>query len=723
MSQPAYTTFPGSPTPLGATYQAGYTQFNLFSRHATAVSLLLFNQSDDGMPSHRFELDPSTHRSGDIWHIAVNGIPAGQRYGYLVDGPYKPEQGHRFNKHKLLTDPYAKALSGDFNWDLSEGRGYVWFSAKKDLSFDEKENFAHIPKSIVIDSAFDWEHDVRPKIPMKDLIVYEAHVRGFTYHHSSHVKHPGTYLGLVEKIPYLKSLGINAVELLPIHEFDHNENFRTNPFTKKKLHNYWGYSTLSFFAPKASYAAGDKVYGQVNEFKEMVKALHQAGIEVILDVVFNHTAEGNEFGPTLNFKGIDNQIYYMLENGRHYKNYSGCGNTFNCNHPVVINLILDCLRYWVTEMHVDGFRFDLASIMTRDENGHPLPKPPLIDMITHDPLLRDTKMIAEAWDASGMYQVGNFPSNRFADWNGKYRDNLRAFWRGDENSISELATRISGSSDLYQGNGKRPWHSVNFITCHDGFTLNDLVSYNEKNNLANGEDNRDGENHNLSFNLGEEGQSDNEGVREMRRRQKKNMLASILLSQGIPMLLAGDEIARTQEGNNNAWCQDNELSWINWHHIELQTELLRFVEKCCAFRSRHPAFRRHHFLTGHSIKGEALPDIAWYNQRGVPHTWDGRNKFLAFFLSGIMDVTDPILDHDFFIVMNAFEKKLHFKFPRELLPYTWKQVINTAEVSPLDFVDENEAVTLSADKHNLILGRSLQVFLSPSRIETKRGKI
>ncbi|MFH1760559.1 MAG: alpha-amylase family glycosyl hydrolase, partial [bacterium] len=447
-------------------------------------------------------------------------------------------------------------------------------------------------------------------------------MRGFTRHSSSGIKHKGTFRGIIEKIPYLKKLGITAVELMPIHEFDENEILRYDPVTKNKLKNYWGYSTINFFAPRGKYSASGTLGQQVKEFKTIVKALHKSNIEVILDVVFNHTAEGNEFGPTICFRGIDNSIYYMLENGRNYKNYSGCGNTLNCNHPIVQSFILDCLVYWVLEMHVDGFRFDLASILGRDKNGTVLENPPVIERISENPLLRDTKIIAEAWDAAGLYQVGRFPGDRWAEWNGRFRDDIRAFWRGDKGCVPKFATRFTGSSDLYEHANKRPFHSINFVTCHDGFTLNDLVSYNEKHNLMNGEENADGDNNNLSNNCGFEGPVENKEINRLRERQMKNFILTLFLSQGLPMLLSGDEFKRTQQGNNNAYCQDNEISWLDWDLLKKHRSFFSFVKNLIWFRKTHPVFRRGSFFQGKDTGLNGLEDIKWYDENLKLPDWN-----------------------------------------------------------------------------------------------------
>ena len=501
-----HATYPGYPFPLGVHLHDDGAQFALFSRGASAVSLLLFASPEDILPFQTIELDPAYNRTGDIWHVWVEGVCAGQCYGYRVDGPYRPLEGQRFNRNRLLIDPYATALSTRPQWDFLKAKGYDPESPLKDLSLSGRDNADSVPRCVITGNRFDWQEDRPPRRPWSEIIIYETHVKGLTIHPSSGVDRPGTFSGVIQKIPHFKSLGITAIEFLPIQEFNEKETNKVNPLTKEGLVNYWGYSTIAFFAPKSDYGLNGEEGSQVAEFKRMVKELHKAGIEVILDVVFNHTAEGNETGPTLSFRSLDNTVYYMLEKDRRsYQNYSGCGNTVNCNHPVVRQFIIDCLTYWVVKMHVDGFRFDLASIMGRDEEGNIMRNPPLLAEIAENPLLRNTKLIAEAWDAAGAYQVGSFPGHRWSEWNGKFRDDIRMFWRGDPGMVGLLASRISGSADIYQKSGKEPLNSINFLTCHDGFTLNDLVSYNEKHNEANGEGNRDGTNQNYSFNYGVEG--------------------------------------------------------------------------------------------------------------------------------------------------------------------------------------------------------------------------
>jgi isoamylase len=559
MAEEKFITSAGFALPMGAFLKPKGVNFAVFTRHAETVTLVLFRSGTE-KPCAEIPLDPNVNRTGHIWHILVHGLDPNLRYGYRMSGPCDPKgAGHYFSPKNLLLDPYAKALTGGSQW----GVHYCRDGLCSPLSSFQR-------RCCIVGNEFDWEGDRPLNIPLEKSIIYELHVRGFTRHASSGVPHPGTYQGLVEKIPYLKKLGITAVELLPVAEFNELELTNHNPFTGEKLKNFWGYSPLAFFAPKAAYAVNGRNGNQVREFKEMVKALHRAGIEVILDVVFNHTAEGGSDGPVISFRGLDNIIYYLLDpRSREYLNFSGCGNTVNCNHPLVRHLIMDCLRYWVMEMHVDGFRFDLASILGRDQQGNVLSNPPMVEKIAEDPILAHTKIIAEAWDAAGLYQVGSFSTNRrWAEWNGRFRDDVRRFLCGHEGMVAALATRIGGSADLYQDDGRRPHNSINFITSHDGFTLYDQVSYNEKHNLANGEGNRDGCNNNLSWNSGSEGPTDDEAINELRLRRIKTFAAILMLSQGVPMLMAGDEFGRTQRGNNNAYCQDNETSWLDWELAE-----------------------------------------------------------------------------------------------------------------------------------------------------------
>jgi glycogen operon protein len=564
----------GTPLPLGATQQGTGVNFALFSRHATRVRLDLFDLPQDTTPARSIMLDPAHHRTGDVWHVWVEGILPGQLYGYRVEGSYESKKGQRFNPDKLLLDPFATALTRLDDWDFGPARGYDPCSSRADLSYSELDDAGAMPKSIFTHEHFDWEGDQPLQHPASDTVIYEVHVRGFTIHDSSGVDYPGTYRGLVQKIPYLKELGVTAAELMPVQEFNECALIRVNPLTGEKLSNYWGYDPVTFLAPKASYSHSGGLGQQKLEFKRMIIAFHAAGIEVILDVVFNHTAEGNELGPTLYFRGLDNDIYYILaEDRRFYRDFTGAGHTIDANHPVVRDLILAALRHWVVEMHVDGFRFDLASVLGRDEQGSLLSNAPLLERIAEDPILRETKIIAEAWDAGGAYQVGSFSERRWAEWSGRYRDEVRRFWRGDEGMVGWFANRISGSADIYQRSGKGPESSINFVTCHDGFTVNDLVSYARKHNEANGENNRDGADENYSCSYGVEGETDDPEIEAVRKRQIKNLLLTLFISRGVPMLLGGDEFRRTQRGNNNAYCQDNEISWLDWTFLEHHQEI------------------------------------------------------------------------------------------------------------------------------------------------------
>ena len=599
----------GVPLPLGIHESEGGVNFALFSRHASRVRLELFDRPGDATPARVIDLDPARNRTGDVWHVWVEGICPGQLYAYRMDGPYQPREGHRFNFNKLLLDPFATAISPLPGSDLGPARGYDLSAPEQDLVCSKVDDAGAMPKCVFTHDHFDW-HDDRPlRHPWSKTMIYEMHVRGFTIHPNSGVEHPGTYRGLMEKIPYLKELGVTAVELMPVYEFNECQVSGINPQTGKPLSDYWGYDPVAFFAPKASYSSAGGLGQQKLEFKEMVRALHDAGIEVILDVVFNHTAEGNELGPTLCFRGIDNAIFYMLESDkRYYKNYTGTGNTFNANHPVVRDHILAALRYWMVEMHVDGFRFDLASVLGRDGNGKLLADAPLLERIAEDPILRDVKIIAEAWDAAGAYQVGSFSERRWAEWNGRYRDDVRRFWRGDDGMLGSFASRICGSADIYTNSGKGPESSINYVTCHDGFTLNDLVSYRYKHNEANGENNHDGTDANFSENYGAEGGTTDAGIETVRKGQIKNFLLTLLISRGVPMLLGGDEFRRTQGGNNNAYCQDNETSWHDWRFLEQHKEILRFTRGMIAFRRAHPILSKERFYTD--------AEIHWFGPHG-----------------------------------------------------------------------------------------------------------
>ncbi len=648
--------------PLGATAHPDGVNFALFCRHGTAVFLVLYPLNGTE-PMAEIALHPRRNRTGDHWHVLVAGLPSAFNYGWRVDGPSGP--GHKYDPSIVLLDPAATALS----------QGAVWGQSV--------EPYPHCTtrRSVFLRRSFHWQEDAPPLTPLEDTIIYELHVRGFTCHPSSMVAHPGTFTGLIEKIPYLQALGVTAVELLPIHEFDENDCPFVNPLTGEKNRNLWGYNSIAFAAPKAAYAARGTEHGQLTEFKEMVRAFHAAGIEVFLDVVFNHTGEGDHRGRTYSFRGLDNQLYYMIGPDGRYLNFSGCGNTVNCNHPVVRNLLMNCLRFWVADMHVDGLRFDLASVMGRDYLGRVMVDPPVVEMIAEEGILSDTKLIAEPWDAAGLYQVGHFPfGRRWSEWNGQYRDQVRRFWRGEPGLAGALATRLSGSADLYEASGRQPCHSVNFITCHDGFTLWDLVSYNHKHNEANGESNRDGCNENYSWNCGVEGPTDNPEVLGLRRRQVRNFVATLLLSQGVPMLLAGDEFMRTQQGNNNAWCQDNDISWVDWSLAVTHAGFVRFVREMIAFRKRHAALRRRRFLR----EG----DVIWHGTQPHRPDFGPRSRTLALVLDGRRTGREP--DQDIYMAFNALPEAVPFVIPTSPQGRPWRRVMDTALAPPLDIVGEDE---------------------------------
>ncbi|MGI9428967.1 MAG: glycogen debranching protein GlgX [Bythopirellula sp.] len=646
------------PLPYGAIVQEAGVQFMVYSHSATAMRVLLYKRVTDREPYRIVEFNPTTDRWGDIWSMFVPGLKAGQLYHFQADGPYVPIEGHRFNSRARLIDPYARALAGRFQ--------------------SSEDGITRPPKCVVVDDNFDWQGDRHLKIPLSESVIYEMHVRGFTKSGSSDSKHPGSYLGVIDKIPYLKSLGVTAVELMPVHEFPILDPLGKEPPRK----NYWGYDSLAFFSPHRGYMHGSKPGDQVRQFKKMVRALHAAGIEVILDVVFNHTAEGNQEGPTLSFKGLENKVYYMTNPDGTYKNYSGCGNTVNGNHPICREMIFHCLRHWVYNYHIDGFRFDLASILSRGQNGELLPNPPLVEVIAEDPMLADTKIIAEAWDAAGAFQVGHFADRRWAEWNGHYRDDARRYWRGEPGRTGPMATRISGSSDLYKHSGRHPYHSINFVTSHDGYTLLDLVSYEQKHNQANGEDNRDGDNNNYSANNGVEGPTRRKPIVQLRRRQVKNLMATLLLSHGTPMIVSGDEVLRTQRGNNNAYCQDNTMSWFDWKLVEKNAEHLRFMQTLIEFRKAQPTVRRDTFLTGNPAANGKLADVSWYSPNGKPMDWDKPTQgFVCVF--GTTGLDDPVA-RPVMILMHAGTDTQEFIVPAMVKHLPWRQFINTAAEMPRD---------------------------------------
>ncbi len=667
MPAPTLLIGQGKPLPLGLSQSDDGFNLAVFSRHATGMGVLIFD-GGRAQPIETVTLDPGRNRTGDIWHARLNRDLRGKSYALRVEGPWSPEHGHRFDPRMPLLDPYALAMSGSAEWHATTPE-----------PLGERPHPIYSARALATDHEFDWQDDNAPGHSWADTVIYETHVRGLTVHPSSGAVHRGKYLGLVEKIPYLRALGITAVELMPVQEFC---EYEIGLGTGKSLRNYWGYNPVALFAPKASYAAGNDVHAALNEFKTMVRELHRAGIEVILDVVFNHTAEGNERGPTFSFRGLDNAIYYLLEpaTGR-YIDYTGCGNTLNCNHPVVRSLIVDCLRQWVSYFHIDGFRFDLASILGRDTEGRLLANPPLLEQIAEDPLLHHTKLIAEAWDLGGAFQVGRFPGRRWAEWNSNFRDDVRRFWRGDPGMSGAFATRLCGSADLYQSRHESPVNSINFVTCHDGLTLNDLVSYARKHNEANGEGNRDGISENYSENNGAEGPSDDAAVENMRLQQIKNFFVTLLVSRGVPMLLGGDEFRRTQQGNNNAYCQDNEISWYDWRLAQSNAGLQRFVSRLIAFRRAHPVLSAETFYTD--------ADIHWFGVDDRAPEWHGReNRLGCMILQRDGGSSSAIC-----LLFNAALHPSRFVLPRPP-EGQWRIVVDTAQASPADVSDPGEEKTV-----------------------------
>lgn len=692
--------------PLGATWDGNGVNFALYSENATGIELCLFDAETS--EETRIEMRERTHQ---IWHAYVPDIKPGQQYGYRVHGPYEPQNGHRFNPNKLLLDPYAKAIAGVVEIK-DELFSYQIGHPDEDLSYSEVDSAAHIPKSVVINPQFDWEGDKPLRRPYHESVIYEAHVKGLTMLNPDVPENiRGTYAGIAHPatIQYLKSLGVTAIELLPIHHFVNDRNLSENGLT-----NFWGYNTIGYFAPDSRYSSSGHLGEQVTEFKEMVKALHKAGIEVILDVVYNHTAEGNHLGPTLSFKGVDNASYYRLtEDKRFYMDYTGTGNTLNTAFSSVLRLIMDSLRYWRLEMHVDGFRFDLAATLARELHEVNM-LGTFFAIIYQDPVISQAKLIAEPWDiGEGGYQVGNFPAG-WAEWNGKYRDSIRDFWRGADSMLAEFTQRITGSPDLYNDNIRKPTASINFITAHDGFTLHDLVSYNDKHNEANGEDNNDGDSHNRSWNCGTEGETDDPEIIALREKQKRNFLATLFLSQGVPMLVAGDEFGRTQKGNNNAYCQDNEISWLNWEQKD--EKLLAFTQKVLQLRHKHPVFRRHNWFSGEPVKGVGIEDIIWFLPEGDQMTDENFNcdyaKSLAAFLNGrgLRNAGKrgaQALDDDFYIVFNAHYEPLEYKLPSEEYGQTWIKILDTSTY-------ELEEQTYKANDMVQVESRSVVLFKNPA---------
>ena len=672
----------GKPLPFGATIVPGGVNFSVFSKHAYSCELVLFEKHG----KKPFVVIPflDQFRIGNVFAMVVFGLDyENVEYGYCMDGPFDPAAGHRFNKDKILLDPYAKSIGGRDTWG-------------KELSSDE----VYPSRAQVFFDDFDWEDDRPLEIPTDNLVIYEMHVRGFTAHSSSGVKHPGTFAGLREKIPYLKELGINCIELMPIHEFNELDNVHVSPVSGKRLFNYWGYNNIGFFAPKAGYAATGKYGMQVDELKATIKDLHKNGIEVILDVVFNHTAEGNELGPYISYRGIDNKTYYMLTPEGYYYNFSGCGNTLNCNNPITRNMILDCLRYWAADYHIDGFRFDLASILGRSQNGAPMNSPPLLETLAFDPILGKCKLIAEAWDAGGLYQVGSFPSwGRWAEWNGKYRDDLRKFLKGEAGMVGAMAQRLQGSPDLYRGQQREACASINFITCHDGFTLMDLVSYNGKHNEANAENNNDGANNNDSWNCGWEGESTDKEVNKLRIKQIKNAVTILMLSRGVPMMLSGDEIGKSQGGNNNAYCQDNEISWLNWELLEKNKEIYNYFKKMIAFRRAHPVLNEN--INEKNWHNEF--NIFWCGQKAGQADWSSESRLLAFLLSSKNDTI--------YSVMNMHWEMHGVELPKLPGKMSWCVFSNTDMSAPGDISELNKEIRLDNQDEFLAGPRSVSVLV------------
>jgi glycogen operon protein len=682
----------GYAEPFGATLVPGGINFSIFSSYATGCTLVIFER---GEAEPLLEIPfPDEFQVGNVWAMIVFGLNYENiEYGYRMGGVYDPVNGHRFDPNKILLDPYAKVISGRDVWGLANRNHQV---------------FPYRGRPVIDD--FDWEDDRPLKIPIEDLVIYEMHVRGFTRHFSSGTKAPGTYAAIREKIPYLQELGINCVELMPIFEFDELEYARKNPETGEQLYNYWGYSSIGFHAPKAGYAATGNFGMQVDEFKNLVKELHANGIEVWLDVVFNHTAEGNENGPTISFRGIDNKTYYMLDDKGRYLNYSGTGNTLNCNHPVVRDLVINSLRYWASEYHIDGFRFDLASILGRDQDGNPLPNPPLLEQLAYDPILAKCKLIAEAWDAGGLYQVGSFPAyGRWAEWNGKYRDTIRRFIKSDDKQIPELAVRIQGSPDLYASRG--PTASINFVTAHDGFTLRDLVSYNSKHNWANGEQSRDGANDNYSWNHGYEGETNQPKINMMRKQQVKNALALLMLSQGVPMIFMGDEMYRSKQGNNNTYCHDNELTWLNWSRLDEHEDIFRFFKHMIHFRLAHPVLRSRYNLRHTDYVGAGIADITFHGIKAWQPDWGDGSRTLAWMLSGdhAREGTEP--DADIYVATNAFWETLSFEPPQLGQGKRWYLAVNTAKPSPNDIYEQGQEPRLRDQNRITVGARSIIVLV------------
>lgn len=701
----------GMPIGFGAILQPNGVNFSIYSKDAEEVNLVLFESENAKEPSAVINFDPVKNKTGNIWHIFIEGLKAGTLYLYKVDGPYNPPQGLRFNKNKYLFDPYAKAFTSGSVFKAYNKLHKKGFAQNAGGEIFDLSDF---PKCVVIDDDFDWEGDRPLNYPLEKSVIYETHIKGFTASKTSGLaeQFAGTYKGFSQKIDYLKNLGITAVEFLPMFEFDENENGNINPKTGEQLVNYWGYSTIGFFAPKTSYSSDKTPGGAVREFKQLVKELHKAGIEVILDVVYNHTAEGNEHGYTFEFRGLQNDVYYSLPQNdkNYYMNFSGCGNSLNCNHPVASQMILDSLHYWVVNMHIDGFRFDLASILTRMSNGSVIPAewPSITSAINSDPILANTKIIAEPWDCAGLYQLGGFPAgenSRWSEWNGRFRDDIRRFNRGDENVATAAATRIAGSSDCYNHSGRKPMASINFITAHDGFTLNDLVSYNYKHNDENGEQNRDGSDDNISYNHGFEGECTNPKIENIRKKKIKNFFVHLMTAQGVPMMLGGDEMRRTQNGNNNAYCQDNEISWFNWDLAVKNQGFVRFTSKMIELRKNHPIFRRNSFFAENSDNSN-VPEISWYDPFGKVPDWSKTGRFLAYKLDGQNQ------DNDFYVATNLDLYDMTITLPALTGEKKWYRVADTSFDSPEDILESGQEELLPAQRRYVLVSGSSVVLMS-----------
>lgn len=681
----------GRPIPFGASMVPGGINFAVFSRYATSCTLILFKK-ESNTPLVEIPF-PDPFHIGNVYAMVVFDLDYENiEYGYRMDGPYQPHLGHHFDTATVLLDPYARLISGREKWGEAP---------------DPDNRFQH--RAMVVQDDFDWIADRPLETPLEDLIIYEMHVRGLTRHPSSGVKYPGTFAGVREKIPYLKELGINCVELMPIHEFDEFDNKFKNPDTGERLLNYWGYSTIGFFAPKAGYAATGQLGMQVDELKALVKELHRNGIEVILDVVFNHTGEGEENDATISFRGLDNKTYYMLQPDGRYQNFSGCGNTMNCNNPVVRNMVLDSLRYWAAEYHIDGFRFDLASIMGRDAFGQPLANPPLLEALAYDPILGKCKLIAEAWDAGGLYQVGSFPAyERWSEWNDQYRDTLRRFLKGDMGQVRDIALLIQGAPNMYADRG--PTASINFITAHDGFTLADLFSYNEKHNRANGEENRDGHSHNYSWNCGHEGASDDLEIQTLRRQLMKNGIAILLVSQGVPMILMGDEVAHTKQGNNNTYCQDNELSWFDWSQLESEADMFTFVKHCISFRKQHRVLRNRFYFQQRDAINSGYPDISWHGAKAWKPDWSDNSRTLSFMLCGEHVPAGKEPDNYIYVAMNMHWENHTFQLPRLPKERQWHLFMDTSLPSGNEICEPGQERLLS-DQNQVLSGARSVIIL------------